>query len=93
MIDIQTDPVGRRIITTKGDNNPSPIPGTDFPIKKDNYIGKVTSVITRVQKKIILFFYELYYSVAFKNALFSDWDLNPQAMLGESILLKKELGH
>ncbi len=50
IIDIQIDSVGQRIITTKGDNNLSPIPGTDFPIKKDNYIGKVTSVITRVQK-------------------------------------------
>jgi hypothetical protein len=50
IIDIQTDSVGQRIITTKGDNNLSPIPGTDFPIKKDKYIGKVTSVITRVRK-------------------------------------------
>jgi signal peptidase I len=50
IIDIQTDSGGQRIITTRGDNNPSPIPGTDFPIKKDNYIGKVISVITRVQK-------------------------------------------
>lgn len=50
IIDIQTDTGSERIITTKGDANPSPIPGTDFPIKKDNYIGKVISVITRVQK-------------------------------------------
>ncbi|HEX9319773.1 MAG TPA: signal peptidase I [Nitrososphaeraceae archaeon] len=50
IIDIQTDSVGQRIITTKGDNNPSPILGTDFRIKKDNYIGKVISVITQVQK-------------------------------------------
>jgi hypothetical protein len=50
IIDIQTDSIGQRIITTKGDANPSSIPGTDSPIKKDNYIGKVISVITRMQK-------------------------------------------
>jgi signal peptidase len=49
IIDIQTDSIGQRI-TTKGDANPSSIPGIDSPIKKDNYIGKVISVITRVQK-------------------------------------------
>ena len=49
IIDIQTDSIGQ-IITTKGDGNASSIPGTDSPIKKDNYIGKVISVITRVQK-------------------------------------------
>ena len=50
IIDIQTDSIGQRIITTKGDANPSSIPGTDSPIKKDNYIGKVISVITRMRK-------------------------------------------
>ena len=50
IIDIQFDSQGRPIITTKGDANPSSIPGTDFPIKKDNYIGKVTSIIIHVQK-------------------------------------------
>lgn len=31
----------QKIITTKGDANPSSIPGTNFPIIKDNLIGKV----------------------------------------------------
>ena len=65
IIDIQTDSVGQRIITTKGDNNPSPIPGTDVRVKKDNYIGKVISVITQVQKW--LFFGEPYCSLALKK--------------------------
>ena len=30
---------------TKGDANPASIPGTDFPITKEEYIGKVTEVI------------------------------------------------
>ena len=39
---------GERIIRTKGDANPSSIPGTDFPITKDDYIGKVVYVIPGV---------------------------------------------
>jgi len=34
-----------RVIRTKGDANPSSIPGTDFPIRKNDYIGKVVFVI------------------------------------------------
>jgi len=30
---------------TKGDANPASIPGTDYPITKEEYIGKVTEVI------------------------------------------------
>ena len=30
---------------TKGDANPTSIPGTDFPITKEEYIGKVTEII------------------------------------------------
>lgn len=37
-----------RIITTKGDANPASIPGTDFPITEDDYIGKVVYVIPKV---------------------------------------------
>lgn len=37
-----------RIITTKGDANPASIPGTDFPITKDDYIGKVVYVIPKI---------------------------------------------
>jgi signal peptidase I len=36
---------GERIIRTKGDANPSSIPGVDYPIKAQQYIGKVAYVI------------------------------------------------
>lgn len=36
------------VIRTKGDNNPGSIPGTDFPITKDDYIGKVVYVIPQI---------------------------------------------
>jgi len=36
---------GDRIIRTKGDANPSSIPGTDFPINKHDYIGRVVYVV------------------------------------------------
>ena len=36
---------GDRVIQTKGDANPSSIPGTDSPIRQDDYIGKVISVV------------------------------------------------
>ena len=35
-------------IRTKGDANPGSIPGTDFPITKQDYIGKVAYVIPQV---------------------------------------------
>jgi len=35
----------QEIIRTKGDANDASIPGTDFPIKEDDYIGKVIYVI------------------------------------------------
>jgi len=37
-----------RILTTKGDANPASIPGTDFPITKDDYIGEVVYVIPKI---------------------------------------------
>jgi signal peptidase len=37
-----------RILTTKGDANPSSIPGTDYPIAKSDYIGKVVYVIPKI---------------------------------------------
>jgi len=37
-----------KIITTKGDNNPAPIPGIDYPITKREYIGKVVFVIPKL---------------------------------------------
>ncbi len=37
-----------RTIKTKGDANPGPIPGTDFPITEKEYIGKVVYVIPQI---------------------------------------------
>ncbi|HJW20346.1 MAG TPA: signal peptidase I [Candidatus Nitrosotalea sp.] len=37
-----------RIIRTKGDANPGSIPGTDFPITKNDYIGKVVYVVPQI---------------------------------------------
>ncbi len=37
-----------KIIRTKGDNNPGSIPGTDYPITKQDYIGKVVYVIPQI---------------------------------------------
>ncbi len=39
---------GVRVVTTKGDANPSVIPGTDYPITDDDYIGKVIFVIPKL---------------------------------------------
>ena len=37
-----------KIIRTKGDANPISIPGTDYPISKDEYIGKVAYVVPQI---------------------------------------------
>ena len=37
-----------RTIRTKGDANPASIPGTDFPITEDEYIGKVAYTLPQV---------------------------------------------
>jgi signal peptidase len=42
---IQNDFSGHRVIITKGDANSVSIPGTDFPIRENNFIGKVIYVI------------------------------------------------
>jgi signal peptidase len=42
---LNNDPL---VIRTKGDANPGSIPGTDFPITKDDYIGKVVYVIPQI---------------------------------------------
>ncbi len=42
---IDDDP---KTIRTKGDANPASIPGTDFPITEEEYIGKVAYVIPQV---------------------------------------------
>jgi len=36
------------VVRTKGDANPASIPGTDFPITKDEYIGKVAYIIPQI---------------------------------------------
>jgi signal peptidase len=45
IIDIDEDSDGKITIRTKGDANPSSIPGTDYPIRENNYIGKVIFVV------------------------------------------------
>lgn len=42
---IDDDPL---TIRTKGDANPASIPGTDFPITEEEYIGKVAHIIPQV---------------------------------------------
>jgi len=42
---LQNNPL---VIRTKGDANPGSIPGTDFPITKQDYIGKVEYVIPQI---------------------------------------------
>lgn len=37
-----------RVIRTKGDANPASIPGTDFPITEEEYIGKVAYVVPQI---------------------------------------------
>lgn len=48
IIDIDEDGDGDRTIRTKGDANPGSIPGTDYPIREDDYIGKVIYVVPGV---------------------------------------------
>lgn len=45
VVEIDENRDGERIIRTKGDANPASIPGTDYPIRKENYIGKVVYVM------------------------------------------------
>ena len=39
---------GQKVIRTKGDANPGSIPGADYPIFEQNYIGKVVYVIPKL---------------------------------------------
>jgi signal peptidase I len=43
--EIGFDSDGQRVLRTKGDANPQSIQGVDYPISKDNYVGKVVHVI------------------------------------------------
>ncbi|MDQ3726952.1 MAG: signal peptidase I [Thermoproteota archaeon] len=45
IVDIDVDSDGDRVVRTRGDANPASIPGTDYPIRQDDYIGKVIYVI------------------------------------------------
>ena len=40
--------VDPKVLRTKGDNNQDSIPGTDFPITEENYLGTVVYVIPQV---------------------------------------------
>jgi signal peptidase I len=41
IMEIESDSGGKRIISTKGDANPSSIQGVDYHITEDSYVGKV----------------------------------------------------
>lgn len=43
--EIRENSAGDRVMRTKGDANPASIPGTDYPISKEDYIGKVVYVL------------------------------------------------
>lgn len=48
IVHISTGVEGNRIITTKGDANAESIPYIDYPIREQNYIGKVVYVIPKL---------------------------------------------
>ena len=48
VVQIINERQGGRIIGTKGDANPDSIPGIDYPIFQQNYIGKVVFVIPQL---------------------------------------------
>jgi signal peptidase len=39
---------GKRVVITKGDSSPVSIPGVDFPINSNNFIGRVKFVIPQI---------------------------------------------
>jgi signal peptidase I len=43
--EVGLDSDGKRVVRTKGDANSESIPGVDYPISKNNYVGKVIHVI------------------------------------------------
>ncbi|GBC72938.1 hypothetical protein HRbin04_00333 [archaeon HR04] len=45
---VKVEHSSEKVITTKGDNNPISIPGVDYPITKEEYIGKVVFVIPKL---------------------------------------------
>ncbi len=45
VIEITENSAGEQVVRTKGDANPASIPGTDYPIRESNYIGRVVYVM------------------------------------------------
>lgn len=45
VIEVTENSAGEQVVRTKGDANPASIPGTDYPIREDNYIGEVVYVL------------------------------------------------
>ncbi|HEX9678035.1 signal peptidase I [Nitrososphaera sp.] len=45
IVNIDEGTNGERTVRTKGDANPASIPGTDYPIREENYIGIVVYVM------------------------------------------------
>jgi signal peptidase len=41
---IKNDQNGNKIVMTKGDGNAAPIMGMDYPVREDNYIGKLAFI-------------------------------------------------
>lgn len=49
VVEIYSDPhTGDRLLKTKGDNNPQSYENFDYPIKKQDYYGKVVAVIPKI---------------------------------------------
>lgn len=68
VVAIETDSNGTRLIRAKGDANPDSIPGVDFPIKFENYAGKVTKVIHHIG--IVLMYFDLIARVLFQPVFY-----------------------
>ena len=49
IVKIYSDPTtGERLVKTKGDNNPQSYPNFDYPIRQQDYYGKVIYIIPKV---------------------------------------------
>jgi signal peptidase I len=43
--EVDSDSSGKKILITKGDANPQPIQGIDYPVTEDLYVGKVIHIL------------------------------------------------
>jgi signal peptidase len=68
VVQVINDPSGDRILRTKGDANPYSIKLVDFPIKEENYIGKVIYTIPSLG--LILVYVDIIIKVASPPILF-----------------------